>query len=292
MNIFVTMQIQRLSHTPSDEAAFVVRQDRTPQNHNNWHYHDELEFIKIRKGSGTLFIGDCIRKFQDGDMVLIGSAIPHYWLFDDEYVLGPSPQAADICVLHFLPTFCTSGFLNLREAHFLKALYQKALKGLFFEGDQPLLDEFFSEIGSRSPLHRLTSLIDILAHVHALEKVIVLVSQNYAILNHIVDYDRMNRIMDYIRIQYRQKIQLQDIAQQAGMTENSFCRYFKQKTGKTLIQFINEIRISYACKQLKNTDQPIKEICFDSGFQNFVSFHKNFKLITQLTPNSYRQQHG
>ena len=284
------MQIQRLSHTPADEAAFVVRQDRSPQNHNTWHYHDELEFIKIRKGTGSLFIGDCIRKFQDGDIILIGSAIPHYWLFDDDYVVGPNPAQVDITVLHFLPTFCSAGFLALREASFLKALYQKALKGLCFEGNDPLLNTFFSAIAKSTALRRLTSLIEVLAYVQQQAQAIMLVSPNYAILNQIGDYDRMNRIMDFIRVHYRQKIQLQEIAQQAGMTENSFCRYFKQKTGKTLIQFINEIRISFACKQLKDSDQSIKEICFESGFQNFVSFHKNFKLLTKQTPNTYRQQ--
>src|SRR5690606_11681257 len=75
----------------------------------------------------------------------------------------------------------------------------------------------------------------------------------------------------------------------AGMTPNSFCRYFKQRTGKTLIEFINELRIGQACKLLTESKAPIKEICFECGFHNFVSFHKIFKSITRHTPTAYRE---
>src|SRR5690606_42159156 len=72
------------------------------------------------------------------------------------------------------------------------------------------------------------------------------------------------------------------------MTTNSFCRYFKQKMGKTLIQLVHELRIAHACKLLENNHLSIKEICFECGFQNFVSFHKSFKQIVGIPPNSYR----
>lgn len=282
------MYIQKLDHSVSRGSSLNVRHDHTPQNHNIWHYHEELEFIYIKRGNGTFFVGDCMQSFSDNFMVLIGSNTPHYWLFDDEYVREKTPLRADIHVVHFKTDFCGADFLNLPESSPIKRIYQKAERAISLDVQHGFLSKFFIGLAEKNALSRLSSLLETLCAITELPSLLTLVSEEYSNPQQQGDYARMNKIFEHIRLHYRGKIQLEEMAQLAGMTSNSFCRYFKQQTGKTLIQFVNEFRIGYACKLLNDTHASIKEICFDCGFQNFVSFHKTFKSITTKTPSAYR----
>ena len=69
-----------------------------------------------------------------------------------------------------------------------------------------------------------------------------------------------------------------------------FCRFFKKSTSKTFTSFLNEYRINHATKLLAETDQDVKSICYESGFNNLSNFFRNFKRITNHTPNAYRDQ--
>lgn len=282
------MFIQRLAPTFGTPSTVVVRHDQTPQNHNVWHSHEELEFISIKKGRGTFFVGDCIHHFTEEFTVLIGSNTPHYWLFDEEYVHQSPSAPADIRVVHFRPDFIGADFFLLPEASHIKQLYQKARRALIFEEDTRL-SVFFDRIVRQAPFQRLTALLETLGYIAGLACYATLVSPDYTLLQQEEDLRRMNKVMEYIRLQYKAKVRLEDVAQLAGMTSNSFCRYFKQRTGKTLVAFLHEIRVGQACKMLTETSLSIKEICFDCGFQNFVSFHKIFKTITRTTPSAYRE---
>jgi len=289
LNIYITMYIQKLVHTLQGKLAFSVRHDVKPQHHNIWHYHDELEFIHIKDGNGTFFVGDCIQKFSSGDIVLIGSKTPHYWLFDEEYIQEKHAVDADIRVIHFKPDFCGQEFLNLDEATAIRSVYEMAKRGMLLPRQDTHLQSFFENIMVQQSIKRVTLLLEALEYIDQLhEACLLLASPDYVNPQHHDDYLRMNKVLEYVRLHYRSQIFLQEIAQLAGMTPNSFCRYFKQKTGKTFIQFVQELRIAHACKLLKRQELSIKEVCFECGYQNFVSFHKNFKHIMGKSPNAYR----
>jgi transcriptional regulator GlxA family with amidase domain len=83
---------------------------------------------------------------------------------------------------------------------------------------------------------------------------------------------------------------MEEVAAIACMSPNSFCRYFKSKTRKTYSNFLVEIRVGIACKLLIGNNLSIKQICFESGFNNFASFHKYFKMITGKTPLNYQRE--
>ncbi|MFZ4861846.1 AraC family transcriptional regulator [Sphingobacterium sp. Mn56C] len=267
--------------------SFQVRRDEYPLNHNSWHCHEHLEFIYIYKGSGTLFIGDCIQPFMAGDSVLIGANMPHYWLFDEVHN-SDNALPIDCIVIHFKKDFAGKDFFFLPELKQLKDLIQKAEKGLFHKNHKGAkLAMLFQELLASNSTHRLLYLLQALHNFSSLA-VKQLVSANYSALNSNTDEQRMNDIMEYIRNNYKMKIELDKLAKQAKMTKNSFCRYFKQRTGKTLIEFVSEIRISNACRQLKYSDMSIKEVCFDCGFNNFVSFHRMFKKQIGTTPVQFR----
>jgi transcriptional regulator GlxA family with amidase domain len=101
--------------------------------------------------------------------------------------------------------------------------------------------------------------------------------------------DRINAIYNYTIANFKKKISLEEIAAVANISPNSFCKFFKSRSRKTYSRFINEIRVGNACKLLINNQLNVKEICYDSGFYNFASFHKYFKEITGKSPLSYQK---
>jgi transcriptional regulator GlxA family with amidase domain len=101
--------------------------------------------------------------------------------------------------------------------------------------------------------------------------------------------DRINAIYNYSIANFKRKIQIEEMAEVANISPNSFCRYFKSRTSKTYLQFINEIRVGHACKLLIENKMNLKQICYESGFHNFTSFHKYFKSITGKSPLVYQK---
>ncbi len=260
-----------------------------PQHHNIWHYHEELEFIIVLRGSGKLFIGDCIKEFSAGDSFLIGANIPHYWLFDTVHT-STAEENIDCIVAHFKQNCLGNEFIHLPEASIFKELLVESKRALHTQIEtKHELASLFEKTLEATGLLKIMSLLETLLTFKKTGP-IPLISSQYVIVYHSDDVRRMNVIMEFIRENFTTKIELDVLAQLAQMTKNSFSRYFKQKTGKTPIQLIFELRISHACKLLRNPDYSLKEICYDSGFNNAVSFHKVFRNIMQMTPIQYR--HG
>jgi len=280
------MKPQLLTIDAPAAAAFSVRHDIQPQQHNNWHYHEEIELIHIAKGTGTQLVGDSISNFENDTLVLLGSNLPHYWLFDEQFL----QNNADIRVAHFKENCLGASFFNLIENRKIKELFGKAKRGLQIYGKakyrvKEILDRMVLASDTQKIILLLEAL-DILSKSNEFEK---LTSQTYIADNQEQDYDRLNSIINYATLNFKNKIALKELADIIGMTENSFCRFFKTKTGKTPIEFITELRIGHAVKLLLESKTPIKQICFESGFHNFVSFHKAFKKIKGASPLTYQK---
>lgn len=279
--------MKKLSLTDSYHKSLHVRRDNYPQNHNLWHYHEEIEFIYLAKGIGTLFVGDCIQTIAENSCVLIGPNIPHYWLFDNDYLNEYNP--IDCIVIHFQPNFLGEDFFQLNETKSLQQLILNSSRVMYLEDCSDIFTNLFHNIQEQSDILKITKLIESLYYFQQNEPE-NLVSENYEVYNHSLDHKRMNNVINYIKDNYRNKVELDVLANLAKMTKNSFCRYFKQKTGKTPIQFVSELRVAHACRLLKSSSMNLKEICFESGFNSFVNFHKIFKSVTHTSPNQYKKE--
>lgn len=107
--------------------------------------------------------------------------------------------------------------------------------------------------------------------------------------HHAYIHERVNTIYDYSLRHFRRTILLEEIAAVANMSPHSFCRFFKSQTRKTYSRFLLELRVGHACKLLVENDLCIKQICYESGFNNFTGFYKYFKLITGKSPLRYQK---
>jgi AraC-like DNA-binding protein len=285
------MRPQLLKVSKGPRHSFSVRQDLVPHVNNRWHYHPEVELIHFKKGDGTQFIGDSIKRFKPGDIVLVGAHLPHYWRFDDIYFEEDSPVHADVRVAHFCENFWGDQFLYLPENVNIKTVLERAKRGLQITGKArqrvaELLEKLLHADGS----HRIIYLVDALDTIANCKQLEALSSIGFKHDFVESENDRINAIYDYSLMNFKRKIQLEEIAAVANISPNSFCRYFKSRTRKTYSQFLIEIRVGHACKLLIENNLSIKQLCYESGFNNFTSFHKYFKLITGKSPLNYQRE--
>lgn len=285
------MRPQLLKVSKEPRHSFSVRHDLVPYVNNRWHYHAEVELIHFKKGEGTQFIGDNIQRFKAGDVVLVGSNLPHYWRFDDIYFEEDSKAHADVRVTHFCEDFWGSQFLQLPENVVIKTILERSRRGLQIVGKtRQKIAYLLEELLHTDDSHRIILLMEALNAIATCKQSAELSSIGFRHDLQENEKDRINAIYDYSLKNFKRTIQLEEIASVANISPNSFCRYFKSRTRKTYSQFLIEIRVGHACKLLIENNMSIKQLCYESGFNNFTSFHKYFKLITNKSPLNYQKE--
>jgi len=269
--------------------SFNARRDNQPVN-NPWHYHSELELIYFKKGHGTQYVGDRISPFEDGDLMLIGSNLPHYWQFDACFFEEQPKAEVDVCVVHFEYDFWGNHFLDLPENKIIKDTLEQARRGIKIPGNlQHAIGEQVEQLIKAEGIRKVILLMEVLLGIAESndKNSITSVGFNHNFLDS--EKDRINAIYHYALTNFKKKITLEEISAVANISPTSFCKYFKSKSRKTFSSFINEIRISNACKLLLEDELHVKEICYESGFYNFASFHKYFKQFTGKSPRQYHK---
>jgi AraC-like DNA-binding protein len=285
------MKPQLLKVSSGPAHSFSVRHDVLPDINNRWHCHPELELIYLKKGSGTQFIGDSIKQFKSGDMVLVGPNLPHYWRFDDLYFNSGENNGVEVFVVHFCENFWGDQFLQLPENKLIKVLLEKSKRGLQVTGGtKEKVAVQMAAMLSTDGAERIIMLLKALNAIATSAPSGYMASIGFKYDHKDSENDRLYGSYEYSMQNFRKKIYLDEIAEIAGVSSNSFCRYFKSKTRKTFSQFIIEIKVGHACKLLIEDKLNIKQLCYDSGFNNFSTFHKHFKLVTGKSPLMYQKE--
>ncbi len=285
------MKPQLLKVTKEPGHSFNVRQDLVPNINNRWHYHVEVELIHFKKGEGTQFIGDNIKRFKPGDVALVGSNLPHSWRFDDTYFEERTSLNVDVRVAHFTENFWGESFLSLPENNNLKCVLEKSKRGLQIMGrSRQVVAELLAELITCTGSKRIILLMEALSAISDCKQLsspsFIGFSSDFVKTNNY----RISAIYDYSLKNFKGRIELGKIAEVANISPSAFCRYFKSCTRKTYSQFLIELRVGHACKLLIENNQCIKRLCYESGFNNFTSFHKYFKMVTGKSPLAYQKE--
>ena len=286
------MKPKHLTIPNQADHSFSIRKDIIPNINNTWHYHKEIELICFHKGYGTQFIGDHIKSFGPGDIVLVGKDLPHYWKYDTKYQAVEDASAPYSTVIHFMDNFIGEKFLFLPEASCIKALLDRAKNGILLTGKEAsVISEKMERIYHATGMEKVVALLECLMTMANFKNLPSLSSIGFKYDMRASEKEKLNSIYNFALSNFKKKILLEEIAAVADLVPNSFCRYFKNRTGKTFSQFLTELRIGYARKLLIENQLDIKQICFESGFNNFSCFHKQFKSITGRTPKDYLSTH-
>lgn len=285
------MKIMHEQVSFSPNTSLKVKWDDFPHFTYPWHFHSEYEIVFVLKSFGKRFVADNIDTFSDGDLVMLGSDLPHFWKSDDAYFSESGNHRVNALVIQFSKDFFASEIEHYPEFHSIKELLKRSAHGIKFHA------EFSKKIGVElKKLLKLKDLEQMLFFLKLLDKLArtdqyrLLASDLYKVEKHEILNGRLDKIMHFINHNYHRKILQEEIAAKIGMNTAAFCRYFKEKTGKTFISFVNEMRIAYACKLLIEARMSVSQICFECGFNNLANFNRAFKKITGHTPSVYQKQ--
>lgn len=251
-----------------------------------WHFHPELELVYINGGSGKRHIGNHLSYFNGGDLILIGSNLPHYGFTNR--LTGNHSET----IIQLKKDFLGTTFIKTPELQAIDKLLERAKSGISFFGiTKTIIGERLEKLTELNPFYRMLELLAILQELALSNDYQLLNAEGYAFEVEQQDNDRANTIFSYVRAHFKEVITLLEIAKEVNMTVPSFCRYFKKlSAGKTFIQFVNEFRVVHSCKLLVETTDSITEICFDCGFNNFSHFSRLFKQTTGKVPSEYRKE--
>ncbi|MCY1536796.1 YSIRK-targeted surface antigen transcriptional regulator [compost metagenome] len=196
----------------------------------------------------------------------------------------------DVKVVHFREDFWGNSFLALPENAALADTLQLAKRGLQLLGkEQKDIAQLISHIIEREGSRKIIALMEALLAIHACKAKKQLVSVGFHEHFYAPEHDRMHAVYEYTLSNFKEKISLGTISAVAGISPNSFCKYFKVRSKRTYSDFLNEIRVSHACKLLMDGHLNVKQICYESGFYNFASFHQYFKRVTGKSPLQYQK---
>ncbi len=252
-----------------------------------WHFHSQFEIIYFSKGSGTRFVGNSIQRFVPGDIILIGPELPHYMKSDE--VEGTSPKNRyQGTIVQFEKNFMYHSISHYPQFTRIRKLLEDASKGIIFpvEGNAGIRKMLY-RLPSRKGIEQLLELLQILKLMSESPNRQIIASVDSE-NSPVFDYSRIDKILVYLNKNYNRDISLTEVASIAAMNPSAFCRFFKQKTGKSLKTYIADMRISYACKLILHDSMSIAQISTECGFETISYFNKTFRKLTGHTPTEYK----
>lgn len=272
--------VQRLQL--EQQQSFVARTYRTPHFEVGWHQHIEYELILFTEGSGMSFIGNHVGEFETGDIYFLGSNLPHTFQKSGK-------QIASAVVVQFREDFWGSAFTEIPESKKIKKLFELSMQGLKIKGkSKERLKLLIKELEIAKGFKRILLLCECLDLIATKKEYDKVSTQELKTLN-TKDRECIDRIFQFTIDSFKDKISLSQVASIACMSVPAFCTYFKRRTQKTYIDFLNEVRVGYACNQLLETDLSVIDICYHSGYNTMAHFHRQFLKIKGSTPLQYRK---
>ncbi|HEY5327278.1 MAG TPA: AraC family transcriptional regulator [Mucilaginibacter sp.] len=254
-----------------------------------YHFHPEYELTCILQGNGKRHAGSRMDDFSAGDLVLLGPNLPHCWKLEPAKQLQTEASAI---VVQFDGAFMGDDFFNKNELQHIKKLFQRSGCGISFNmGTQVTVKQSLLALSKeKNSFKLLIGLLEVLQRL-ATSNEYILLDQNRVIAERtIAEQERINPVLAYLVENFRERVSLAEAAGIANMTTNAFCKYFKKITRKTFMETIIEYRLNYAIQQLVQTDKPVSEVSYESGFGDVSHFYKMFKLKMHFSPLNYRKK--
>lgn len=267
--------------------SFHIAERRLSRFDAPWHFHPELELTYIAESRGRRFVGDSIEPYAEGDLVLLGPNLPHFW-----HTEGPQSRGAKSHSIYvqFHQDFLGRELWSRPEFGSLRQLLLRSARGLVFpsrvvETVAPGLHQLVHLTGLPALL-KLLELLHVLAEARSPRP---LASAAYEPSLDVRAEDRLARVYDFLTKNFQEQLTLRQIAQAASMTPEAFSRYFKKASGRNVSVFVNELRIDYAARLLRETTARIGDISAQAGFVTLSSFNRRFRERMRVSPRVFRK---
>ena len=248
-----------------------------------WHYHRHYELTLICNGTGWRYIGSSVERYNGPELVLLPPNLPHSWASINE-----NEKKQEAYVLQFDKNALGNSFIDSNDFHDVNHLLKRN-NGLKFENAicekvLPLLKEF-QDLSGISRIQSFITILSILKESDYLE----LSESDYSPSLDNETNQKMDTIINWIQEKMREKIYVEDAAKLIYMSESTFRRFFKKNTGKSFVDYINELRINSACQMFTHEGYNISDAAMECGFNNLSHFNRLFSKMKGVSPRKYKQ---
>ncbi|OEK05886.1 helix-turn-helix domain-containing protein [Roseivirga misakiensis] len=275
----------------TEQSSIHTQVDEEFHFYDTLHQHPEIQVTLIERSHGTLIHGDYLGSFAPGDVFVIGANAPHVFRNDKIYYTQPTDRAAKALTFFFDENTLGKNFLELPEARTLAIFIRNLERGVKFTGPDLIpITAAIRELFRADGMDRIIALLQVLKQL--------MQARNYELLSrhlpskevNATEGKRLNDIFNFTIKEYTRPIQLEEVAALANLSKTAFCRYFKQHTRKTYLDFLTEYRVSEACKMLSDKSTPIAQVAYNCGFNNLSNFNRRFKNVVGVSPRAYINQ--
>ena len=253
------------------------------------HKHEEMELNFVEHCDGARrIVGDSIEVLGKYDLVLVGSGLEHTW---DQY--DCKSHSIHEITIQFPPDLLGEQFLAKKQLSSLRALFHNAKRGIAFELST-IMELYGKIIGitqSQPGFYRMLKLLEILYELSLQENYHLLASQSFSNVKNMPETLRVRKVEEFIDTNFKKEIRLKTLADIAEMTPAAFSRYFRTKTGKTVSDYIIDIRLGHAARQLVDSTNSVADICYECGFNNISNFNRIFKKKKGCSPTAFRENY-
>jgi len=248
---------------------------------NDWHYHREIQLTLFTQGKGTRFVGNNIASFNHADLVLVGENLPHYWRTDGE--------SAGLSMQWYFPA--SHPLWTFSETANLVQCFREAALGIRFTGRTAhrIADQLHA-FADAEDLARLGILLEIFSSLSTApaEDRRQLSTRKFVLPAESRHLGAMQSAVQFLLAHFREDVRLNEVLEVTCMSKPTFSRVFKAHTGKTMLEFLQHIRLDAVCRELVETDKPIIEIAFNNGFSQTSYFNRLFRRTLKCSPSAYR----
>ncbi len=287
------MKVLQFTIPVADDRAVIVQEDVMPHFYPYLHRHKEAQLIWIKEGEGTLLVDNQMHPFGKNDVFLIGANQPHLFKSNPEYFDEKNGLKIHALMIFFNPNGKLQSFLELPEMQLIKSYLNYAKGGVKLPSKQ--IDLVIQKMVSlqyaknQQLMIQFLQLLDVLAQFQSTSQALVAngpssFSESEGI--------RIGHIYNFLMQHYNRNVMLEEVAEEAHMTPQAFCRYFKKHTRQTFVSFLNEIRVNEACKKLTSGNyENISIVAYNCGFNSLTNFNRVFKTVMKVAPKTYLERY-
>lgn len=278
-----------LSDLSYSRKAFVVKKISRSAFSNDFHFHKECQLVYVVSGSGIRVIGHSIERFEKGDLTFIGANVPHVWY--SEYEAGQSKSSEAISLALYIDSELICERLGaLADTKEVRHFLNESQRGVKIEGEKKtIIAGTLQQMVNQKDIILLASFLYILACLLDPTDLVYLNAPDPLSSYAAQPPGRIPKLMHYIHQNFKEDISLTKAAEVSGLQIHAFCRYFKSLTNRTFSEFLNDVRIGYACELLHQSELSITQIALECGYNNMSYFNRCFKKTNKMSPRDFRQ---
>ncbi|MEJ2883122.1 AraC family transcriptional regulator [Pedobacter sp. GR22-6] len=251
------------------------------------HFHEEYELNLILNAEGARrMVGDNIEEIGDMELVLVGPNLSHVWTTHH----CKSEEITEVTIQWHRDLF-DDKMLRRNQLTFIRRMFERSVRGILFPRET--IEKLYPRILAINQLQGFDSVLELMSILHELStsKSMRILSDATFNNDQIVNYNsrRIDKAYEFMNANFDKPITLKDLAKLVNMTEVSFSRFIKKRTGNTFIDSLNEIRLGHATRMLIETTHSVAEISYNCGFNNISNFNRLFKKKKHCTPKEFRE---